>query len=187
MKPTSYMHRLPRFALLGSAACLVAACASAPRPSQSAGSSPPDRPYQKEFNEDASTSCKAAHRALLGDGYLLETPANDKLKGRKFYRVNNEQGNVVDITINCLANNDGTSTVYATALRSAYEMKKSSSSASVGVSVFGSLSLPIGQSADGMVKTTEETITDPAFYRDFFAALRANLEENKGDKAGNKP
>ena len=94
---------------------------------------------------------------------------------------------MVDITINCLANNDGTSTVYATALRSAYEMKKSSSSASVGVSVFGSLSLPIGQSADGMVKTTEETITDPAFYRDFFAALRANLEENKGDKAGNKP
>ena len=86
------------------------------------------------------------------------------------------------MTINCLANNDGTSTVYANGLCSAYELKKSSTSASVGVSVFGSLSVPIGQSADSMVKTTDETITDPVFYRAFFMSMGGILDEMRSER-----
>ncbi|MEW5839204.1 MAG: DUF2242 domain-containing protein [Pseudomonadota bacterium] len=159
----------------------LCACA-APKP-DSASAASPERPFQKDFSEDNLTSCKAAHRALLGDGYLVEALAADKLKGRKSFRVDNEHGHVVEMTVNCLANNDGTSTVYANGLRSAYELKKSSTSASVGVSVFGSLSVPIGQSADSMVKTTDETITDPAFYRAFFMSMGGILDEMRSERS----
>ena len=157
-------------------------CACATPKTNSASNTPPERPFQKDFGEDSVTSCKAAHRALLGDGYLVETLAADRLKGRKSFRVDSEHGNVVDMTINCLANSDGTSTVYANGLRSAYELKKSSTSASVGVSVFGSLSVPIGQSADSMVKTTDETITDAAFYRTFFTSMSGILDEMRSER-----
>lgn len=159
----------------------LCACA-APKTNSASTNTPPERPFQKDFGEDSVTSCKAAHRALLGDGYLVETLAADRLKGRKSFRVDSEHGNVVDMTINCLANNDGTSTVYANGLRSAYELKKSSTSASVGVSVFGSLSVPIGQSADSMVKTTDETITDPVFYRAFFMSMGGILDEMRSER-----
>lgn len=68
-----------------------------------------------------------------------------------------------------------------------YEMKKSSTSASVGVSVFGSLSLPIGQSPDSMVKTTEETISEREFYATFFSALESNLSDIRPKKDLNPP
>lgn len=163
------------------ACSLLAACGlPAARPPTPAPVS--EKPFQKDFSADDQASCKAAQRALLGDGFLVETAGHDKLKGRKFFRVDNERGNVVEMTITCLANTDGSSTVFANAVRSHFELKKSSSSASVGVSVFGSLSLPIGQSADGMVKTTDETITDPAFYREFFNTVGKSLEENRSER-----
>ncbi|MGD9889258.1 MAG: DUF2242 domain-containing protein [Halothiobacillaceae bacterium] len=162
---------------------LVASLSACATPKTNSAVNPvAERPFQKDFVEDSVTSCKAAHRALLGDGYLVETLSAEQLKGRKSFRTNSEQGSVVDMTISCLANNDGTSTVYANGLRTAYEMKKSSTSASVGVSVFGSLSVPIGQSADSMVKTTDETISEPAFYRAFFKSMSNILEETRSER-----
>ena len=63
------------------------------------------------------------------------------------------------------------STVFASGVLSTYELKKSSSAASVGLSAVGSISLPIGQSADSLVKVSEETINDKEFYNRFFAAV----------------
>lgn len=144
---------------------------------------PPESPYQRQFNTDAVSACAAANRALLGDGYLTEPVGNEKIKGRKSYRNDSDHSTVVEMTISCLPNPDSSSNLYANGLRSTYELKKSTIPASVGVSVFGSLSLPIGQSADSMVKTTDETISEPVFYRNFFTAvetvlLRINTENN---------
>jgi len=160
-------------------ALLLSACSLPQAASKNAVVVKPVSPYQKQFTEDAVSACAAANRALLGDGFLTEPLVNDKLKGRKSYRSDSEHTAVVDMTVTCLANPDGGSSVYANGLRTIYEMKKSSTSASVGVSVFGSLSLPIGQSADSMVKTTEETISEPAFYASFFSALESSLSDTR--------
>jgi len=174
-------------ALVPIAALLLTACAMPQTVSKNTVASKPVSPYQKQFPEDALSACAAANRALLGDGYLTEPIVNDKLKGRKSYRIDSEHTAVVDMTVTCLANTDGGSSVYANGLRTIYEMKKSSTSASVGVSVFGSLSLPIGQSADSMVKTTEETISEREFYAAFFSALENSLNGTRPKKDLNPP
>ncbi|MDD2894051.1 MAG: DUF2242 domain-containing protein [Halothiobacillaceae bacterium] len=179
------LRRVLFYALLvPTSAAVLGACTSQQNPTKPA-SVKPASPYQKQFAEDASSVCAAANRALLGDGYLTEPLVSDKLKGRKSYRVDSEHSAVVDMTVICLANPDGSSSVYANGLRTIYEMKKSSTSASVGVSVLGSLSLPIGQSADSMVKTTEETISEREFYAAFFSELESNLSDTRPKKDTN--
>ncbi len=167
-------------------AVMLSACTALQTPTKPA-SVKPASPYQKQFTEDVPSVCAAANRALLGDGYLTEPVVNDKLKGRKSYRIDSEHTAVVDMTVTCLANPDGGSSVYANGLRTIFEMKKSSTSASVGVSVFGSLSLPIGQSADSMVKTTEETISEREFYAAFFSALENSLSGTRPKKDTSSP
>lgn len=181
------MRRALFYVLLIPASAVVLSACTTPQTPVKPTSVKPTSPYQRQFAEDPASVCAAANRALLGDGYLTESLVNDKLKGRKSYRVDNEHNAVIDMTIFCLANSDGGSSVYANGLRTLYEMKKSSTSASVGVSVFGSLSLPIGQSADSMVKTTEETISEREFYAAFFSALETNLSDTRPKKDTNPP
>jgi len=85
------------------------------------------------------------------------------------------------MNIVCLPETTG-STVFAPGRLSTYALKKSSSSASVGVSALGSISLPIGQSADSLVKISEETIDDKDFYRRFFAAVSNIQSEMQAGK-----
>ncbi|MEW6764684.1 MAG: DUF2242 domain-containing protein [Pseudomonadota bacterium] len=163
--------------LLLPAALVLSACGNSRPVAKDAG--PTESPFQKEFSEDAQTTCKAANRALLGDGFLTEQVANDKIKGRKAYRNNGDSSTVIEMTVICLPDMDGGSTLYANGLRSNYDLKKSATPASIGVSVLGSVSLPIGQSADSMVKTTDETITDRVFYRKFFTSVENILHANR--------
>lgn len=142
-------------------------------------STPEESPFLKHFSVDAGDACAAANRALLGDGYLTESLDGAKIKGRKAYRDKDERSMVVEMTVVCLQDEGGGSTLYANGLRSTYELKKSATPASIGVSVLGSVSLPIGQSADSMVKTADETITERHFYSAFFAAVEAILRAGK--------
>lgn len=80
------------------------------------------------------------------------------------------------MNIVCLPESNG-STVFATGLLSQYDQKKSTSSASVGLAALGSMSLPIGQSADSLVKVSVKTIDDKEFYQRFFAAVTAILRD----------
>jgi hypothetical protein len=68
------------------------------------------------------------------------------------------------------------STAYVNAVQDRYALKKSNTSASVGLSVFGSLSLPIGSSDDSMVKVASETIPAGTFYHRFFALVDHYLQ-----------
>ncbi|HQT43730.1 MAG TPA: DUF2242 domain-containing protein, partial [Halothiobacillus sp.] len=68
--------------------------------------------------------------------------------------------------------------IYANGLISTYDLKKSANAASVGLAVIGSISLPIGQSIDSMVKVSDETITDRVFYGKFFSSVESILHDN---------
>ena len=87
----------------------------------------------------------------------------------------------IEFTVVCAPNSAGshTTSAFANAVRDTYALKKSSNSASVGVGVIGSLSLPFGLSDDSMVKVASETITTKKFYAQFFEQVDSYLDNQK--------
>jgi hypothetical protein len=141
-----------------------------------------DSPYQKKVRVGAAMACEGARRVLLGDGYVLDRSDGENVKGRKAYRSEADRSTFIEMSVVCVPDPAG-STLYASGLLSTYDVKKSTGSASVGVSAFGSVSLPFGQSADSMVKTSDETVNDREFYRRFFVAVEGALAEMQPEKA----
>ena len=68
---------------------------------------------------------------------------------------------------------------FATALQDRYSLKKSATSASVGVSALGSLSLPFSSSNDSLVKVGSETISKRSFYDSFFELVENYLKQDQ--------
>ena len=145
-----------------------------------------DSPFKVKVDVDVATACESARRSLLGQGYLIESSNSDGVKARKAYRSQDDQNTFIEMTIVCLPETNG-STLFATGVLSGYALKKSTSSASVGLSALGSISLPIGQSADSLVKVSEETINDKEFYQRFFAAVDNILGEMRAGTAASEP
>jgi hypothetical protein len=164
-----------RFRLLfaGLLAAGLAACSS----------TPPPRVYQEEhfgitsahsrvYTAAPSATCEAARRALLSHGYLVSSARSDMVEGRKSFQ--HDAGTHVEIAFHVVCvptGKGGASLAFANALHDRYALKKSSSSASVGVGALGTVSLPFGSSDDAMVKVASETITARDFYDRFFGLV----------------
>lgn len=153
------------------AATVLAACSSPPKPIyQQEQFDATSSPYAHTFHSKSDAACEAARRALLSQGYVVSSSRNDAVDGSKNFQPNNDMHVVIEFHVVCAdANADGTSSIaYVNAVQDRYTLKKSNTSASVGLSVFGSLSLPIGSSDDALVKTASETIPAGVFYERFF-------------------
>ena len=135
-----------------------------------------DSPFRLKVDEGFAIACESARRSLLGQGYLIDFANAEQVKGHKAYRVEGKANTFIEMNLVCVADAVG-STLYATGVLSTYDLKKSSNPASVGLTGVGSISLPIGQSVDSLVKVAEETIGDKHFYRRFFAAVEHTLGE----------
>jgi len=153
------------------AAAVLAACSSPPKPIyQQEQFDATSSPYAHTFRSKSDAACEAARRALLSQGYVVSSSRNDAVDGSKNFQPNNDMHVVIEFHVVCAdANADGSSSIaYVNAVQDRYTLKKSNTSASVGLSVFGSLSLPIGSSDDALVKTASETIPAGVFYERFF-------------------
>ncbi|MEB2486474.1 DUF2242 domain-containing protein [Burkholderia multivorans] len=153
------------------AAAVLAACSSPPKPIyQQEQFDATTSPYAHTFHANSDATCEAARRALLSQGYVVSSSRNDAVDGSKNFQPSNEMHVVIEFHVVCAdANADGSSSIaYVNAVQDRYTLKKSNTSASVGLSVFGSLSLPIGSSDDALVKTASETIPAGVFYERFF-------------------
>jgi hypothetical protein len=162
----------PRLVLSGLLAAAFVAC-----------SSPPPRVYQQEqfditsahsraYFASPSATCEAARRALLSQGYLISSAKSDAIEGRKSFQHDSNTHIEIAFHVVCMAGGkNGGSFAFANALHDRYALKKSASSASVGVGAFGSFSVPFGSSDDAMVKVASETITARDFYDRFFGLL----------------
>ncbi|QVN19645.1 DUF2242 domain-containing protein [Burkholderia pyrrocinia] len=153
------------------AAAVLAACSSPPKPIyQQEQFDATSSPYAHTFHSKSDAACEAARRALLSQGYVVSSSRNDAVDGSKNFQPNNDMHVVIEFHVVCAdANADGSSSIaYVNAVQDRYTLKKSNTSASVGLSVFGSLSLPIGSSDDALVKTASETIPAGVFYERFF-------------------
>ncbi|MBN3764224.1 DUF2242 domain-containing protein [Burkholderia sp. Ac-20365] len=127
-------------------------------------------PYTRTFQVTSTEACEGARRALLSQGYMTTLVRPDTVDASKNFQPASDSHFTVEFHIVCTAGDDATnsSIVYVNAVQSGYALKKSDTSASVGLSVLGSLSLPIRQNSDAMVKISSETIQSGKFYDGFF-------------------
>ncbi|WP_144111603.1 DUF2242 domain-containing protein [Paraburkholderia sp. BCC1886] len=135
-------------------------------------------PYARNFNSNSTDACEAARRALLSQGYLTTMPRPDTVDGTKNFQPTGDTHVSVDFHVVCTPGEEAsdTSIVYVNAVQNGFALKKSDTSASVGLSVLGSLSLPIRSNSDAMVKISSETIPSGKFYDRFFGLVDHYLQ-----------
>jgi hypothetical protein len=165
--------RPPRLALALILPALVAlgACTTPPKAKlQEDFSSSAASPYTRTFDVTSAEACEGARRALLSQGYMTTLVRPDTVDATKNFQPASDSHFTVEFHIVCTAGDDATnsSIIYANAVQNGYALKKSDTSASVGLSVLGSLSLPIRSNSDAMVKISSETIQAGKFYDRFF-------------------
>jgi hypothetical protein len=162
-----------RLAVVSLALLAVAACggraATTPSYQQELFSSGVS-PYAHNFDATVKETCEAARRALLSQGFLTTMAQPDTVDATKNFQPNADTHAVVSFHVVCTPgeNTANQSIAYVNAVQDGYALKKSDTSASVGLSVLGSLSLPIRSNSDAMVKISSETVPAGKFYDRFF-------------------
>ncbi|MBC2656457.1 DUF2242 domain-containing protein [Pseudomonas sp. MSSRFD41] len=135
--------------------------------------------FSRNYPVSETASCEAARRALLSQGYIITSNDPKLVSGHKSFQQTGETH--LEISFNIVCAKDGTggrrSTVFANALQDRYALKKLNNSASLGVGVLGSVSMPIGSTDDSMVKVASETVSSAKFYERYFALLELFLPE----------
>ena len=177
-------------ALLTAAACVaLAGCgATAKRVNYDPEEFDSTTTHARSYAATEAQTCEAARRALLSQGYLISAANADLVTGRKSFQPAPEVHVEVEFRVVCAhesvperaartapeARGNGVaprSIAFVTALQDRYGIKKTNNSATLGVGVLGSVSLPFSSSDDAMVKLASETLTDERFYDRFFALL----------------
>lgn len=130
-------------------------------------------------------SCEAARRALLSQGYVISEATSAFVKGRRKFQPEFDVHVEIEFNVVCAADSKGSNstTVFANAVRDRYSLKKSSTSASLGVGGIGSVSLPFGASDDSLVKVASETIPTGKFYDRFFELVERYRDDTSADNS----
>ena len=133
--------------------------------------------YSRLFDAKPAHTCEAARRALLSQGYLINSATADQVEGRKNFQPDAESHLQILIRVVCVPDAEGgrISTGFVTAVQDRFTLKKGNSSASLGVGAIGSVSLPFMAGSEAMVKVGSETIASEAFYDSFFDLVRRYL------------
>lgn len=179
-----------RVVLAAAAALLLAGCGITPkRVSYEPEEFDSTTTHTRSYAASEAQTCESARRALLSQGYMLTASSTDLVTGRKSFQPTGEVHVEVELRVVCAAEvAKGRRTVtFVTALQDRYALKKVNNSASVGVGVIGSLSLPFSSSDDAMVKIASETLTDEGFYDRFFALLERFLKAQQGSEPSISP
>jgi hypothetical protein len=141
--------------------------------------------YSHSFAGSGPATCEAARRALLSQGYVINEAQASLIKGRKNFQPESDIHVQIEFHVVCAPDGKGSNstTAFANAVRDRYSLKKSSNSASLGVGVIGSLSLPFGSSDESLVKVASETIPTGQFYDRFFELVESYLDGASGTSA----
>lgn len=147
--------------------------------------------FSRNYPVTDKQTCEAARRALLSQGYIITSSDPKLVSGHKSFQQTGDTH--MEISFNVVCADDGSeghhSTMFANALQDRYALKKTNNSASLGVGVLGSVSMPIGSSDDSMVKVASETVSSAKFYERFFALVELFLppEAKKAAHITEKP
>ena len=144
--------------------------------------------FSRNFPVSEAGSCEAARRALLSQGYIITSSGAGQVNGNKSFQQTGDSHLQISFNVVCAPDSGDAkrSTMFANALQDRYALKKSNTSASLGVGVLGSVSMPIGSSDDSMVKVASETVTSAKFYERYFALVESFLPKEQKKKAAPK-
>jgi len=142
-----------------------------------------DETFSRLFDAEPDDTCEAARRALLSQGYVINTLKPDLVNGSKRFQPEGEVHVEISFTVVCTpeGRSGKVSTAYVSAMQDRYALKKSANSASLGLPALGSLSIPLSASDDSLVKVASETIPAGQFYDRFFTLMHRYLRESVGD------
>jgi len=147
--------------------------------------------FSRNYPVTDAQTCEAARRALLSQGYIITSSDPKLVSGHKSFQQTGDTHMEISFSVVCA--DDGTeghhATMFANALQDRYALKKTNNSASLGVGVLGSVSMPIGSSDDSMVKVASETVSSAKFYERFFTLVELFLppEAKKAAHIKEKP
>lgn len=150
--------------------------------------------FSRSFGAPPPQTCEAARRALLSQGYLINTATKDLVDGRKNFQPAVDTHVQMEIRVVCAPETrSGTTTLgFVTAQQDRFSLKRSATAASLGVGAVGSLSLPFTASDDSLVRIGSQTIADQEFYERLFLLINRFLldedeEEGQQDGGGRPP
>lgn len=130
--------------------------------------------YSRTVPGPPGEACEAARRTLLSQGYAIARADTGAVEGNKNFQPREDEHEQLVLRISCAPRGDQ-ALVFVSAVQDRYALKKSPTSASVGVGALGSVSLPFGSNDDSLVKVASSTVQDAGFYRRFFERLQQYL------------
>ncbi len=131
--------------------------------------------FSRTVDGRPAEACEAARRTLLSQGYAIARADDGQVEGNKNFQPREDDHEQLVLRISCAPRGTDQALVFVSAVQDRYALKKSPTSASVGVGALGSVSLPFGSNDDSLVKVASSTITDADFYRRFFQRLQQYL------------
>jgi hypothetical protein len=131
--------------------------------------------YSRSYPVASASACEAARRALLGQGYVIGKATVDTLEAIKSFQPESDVHTQLNVRATCVPKSGGGSIVFVNAVQDLYSLKTTTKSASVGLSVLGSVSLPIGTSGANLVRVASNTVQNKDFYSRFFQRVKFYL------------
>lgn len=139
--------------------------------------------YSRNYPVPPATACEASRRALLGQGYVIGKMSGEAVEASKNFQPESDVHTQLKVLTTCVPKSDGGSLVFINAVQDLYALKSQSNSASVGVSMIGSVSLPIpiGASNANLVRVGSNTVQNQDFYRRLFDRVKFYLPGTPSD------
>jgi hypothetical protein len=169
---------------------LLAACGlrgAKPEPPPSGETFAAEDTYSRTYEAAQAPACEAARRALLGQGYVITRATGDAVEANKSFQPDAQTHTQLNMRVTCAPQDERHTLVFANAVQDRYALKTTSNSASVGVGVLGSVSLPVGSSGATLVRVASNTVQNVAFYRRFFERVKYYLPPDTGKPAAPPP
>lgn len=174
------LRLLNRFALLLAVAGLAACSATSSQKVMVQEDFTSTDIHAHSFAGSDQATCEAARRALLSQGYVIHEANASLVRGSKNFQPGSDVHMQIEFHIVCAADSKGSNstTAFVNAVRDRYSLRKSSTSASLGLPALGSLSVPFGMSDESLVKVGSETIANKLFYERFFALVERYFDDS---------
>ena len=143
----------------------------------------PQTQFSATIQRPSKVVCWSVKRAFLSQGYMLDRSADSAtLTGAKDYQRDDDTTITLRLQTTCAENNDGSSTVFATASRDISKVQKEKQHRSAGIG-WATVTVPSG-SAESLRLIKRETVQDKDFYQRFYKLVRTYAEEDEKTSRG---
>jgi len=141
-----------------------------------------DDTYSRTYPVPPATACEATRRALLGQGYVIGKMSPTAVEAIKNFQPEAAVHTQLKVLTTCVPQSEGGSIVFINAVQDRYALKSTSNSASLGVGMIGSVSLPVpGGSNANLVRVGSNTVQNQDFYRRLFDRVTFYLPGTPAD------